>query len=127
MFGALPSVYDATLYRTASNGFLFNCGDFSNNNDGTTVHHYTISVYMIETVASGAGQRVFDIKINKGGTISTLTSGFDIYATCGGSTARALTYTGVAVSSNAFRLQFVNSTGTTYDATVSAISIIQTD
>jgi hypothetical protein len=112
-------MYKHRSYTSPS--FFFNCGDF-NITAGDT---YSVTFYFADWQATASGQRVFDIKLNQNGNVSTLYSGFDIYAKCGASTACAVTFT-ITAPSGATKFRFTFSgTGTTYGPQVNGIGVVQ--
>ena len=65
----------------------------------------TVTLYFAEVYVTGAGQRLFDVKING----ATVLSSFDIYATAGGANrAIAKTFTTTADSSGKVVIEFIS-------------------
>src|SRR6266540_1464460 len=109
---AIAGTTDDTLYQSYNlfnngSGYKFDVADGS----------YQVTLKMVEDWANAAGQRKFDVRIE--GT--TVLTGFDIFASCGGFTACDRTFN-ATVSDGQLNIGFTMNGGANY-ATVSAIQV----
>ncbi len=109
---AIAGTTDDTLYQSYNlfnngSGYKFDVADGS----------YQVTLKMVEDWANAAGQRKFDVRIE--GT--TVLTGFDIFASCGGFTACDRTFN-ATVSDGQLNISFTMNGGANY-ATVSAIQV----